>query len=189
MNPLSLRDRWLAAALPALVILLVGWVFYLRPAEKAISLLAQRVENQGSLQAKQDMISLARNQQASLETTVAQLRDARPPAGVVFNRNLAMQQISRECDAHGLSLTETKLNPSDAQLPAALRTAALSLNHPPGATLPQIWQIELTGTYGNVMKLLGGLQDADALIVPLNLSMTTDKRERKPTSWTLTLWL
>jgi hypothetical protein len=37
--------------------------------------------------------------------------------------------------------------------------------------------------------MLEGLKKAEALIVPLSLSMQTDPRERKPATWTMTLWL
>ena len=189
MSNLSTRDRWLSAALPALVILLVGWVYFLRPAAKETSLLARRVEGQGSLQAQQDRISRARASQAELQQTVARLRDAPPPAGAVFNRNLAMQHISQLCETHLLTLTATKAELGDGRLPAALKTAALSLPTTAGATPPQVWRIELAGSYGNVLKMLEGLKKAEALIVPLSLSMQTDPRERKPATWTMTLWL
>ena len=86
-------------------------------------------------------------------------------------------------------MSETKLEPGDGKLPAALKTAALSLTHNTAATPPQVWRIGLGGSYSNVMKLLEGLQQAEALIVPLNLSMQADKNERKPATWALTLWL
>ena len=182
MSTLSTRDRWLAAALPAVAVFLAGWVFYLRPAAKEVSLLERRVENQGPLQARQDLVSRARAGQAGLENIVARLRDASPPAGAVFNRSLALQHISRLCETHRLNLSETKLEPGDGKLPAALKTAALSLTNNTAA-------IGLGGSYANVMKLLEGLQQAEALIVPLNLSMQADKNERKPATWALTLWL
>lgn len=189
MSTLPTRDRWLAAALPALVVLLAGWVFYIRPAAKEASLLERRVENQGSLQARQDMVSRARAEQSQLESAVARLREAPPPVGAVFNRNLAMQHISRLCETNLLSLSETKLEPGDGKLPAALKTAALLLTKNSGGTPPQVWRIEMSGSYSNVMKLLDGLQQANALIVPLNLSMQADKNERKPATWAMTLWL
>ena len=189
MSTLSTRDRWLAAALPAIAVFLAGWVFYLRQAAKEVSLLERRVENQGPLQARQDLVSRARAGQAGLENTVARFRDASPPAGAVFNRSLALQHISRLCETHRLNLSETKLEPGDGKLPAALKTAALSLTNSTAGTPPQVWRIGLGGSYSNVMKLLEGLQQAEALIVPLNLSMQADKNERKPATWALTLWL
>lgn len=189
MNTLPTRDRWLAAALPALVVLLAGWIFYLRPVAKEVSLLERRVENQGPLDARQDMVSRARAGQAELEKTVADLRENRPLASAVFNRNLAMQSISQLCETNGVSLSETKLEPGDGKLPPALKTAALLLTNHAGGTPPQVWRIELGGSYANVMKLLDGLKKAEALIVPLNLSMKADKSERKPATWAMTLWL
>lgn len=189
MSTLSTRDRWLGATLPALVILLIGWIYYLRPAGKEIALLKRQVEGQGSLEDQLDRVALARANQAKLEETVAKLRNVRPPATAVFNRNLAMQQISKLCLTHTLSLGNTKLEAGDGRLPPVLKTAALALTQHTGATSPEVWRIDLTGSYGNVVKMLEGLKNAEALIIPLSISMKADPRERKSTCWTMTLWL
>ncbi len=189
MSPLPTRDRCLAAALPALIVFLVGWLLYIRPVSKEVSLLERRVENQGPPQARHELVSRARTAQSELEMTIARLQEARPAAGAVFNRNLAMQHISRLCETNYLSLSETKVEPGDAKLPPALKTAAPALTNHTSGTLPQVWRIELRGSYSNVMKLLEGLQKADALVVPLSLTMQADKNERKPATWAITLWL
>lgn len=189
MSTLSTRDRWLAATLPALVILLGGGLYYLRPAGKEIALLKRQVEGLGSLDDQLDRVALARTGQAKMEETVAKLRNIRPPATAVFNRNLAMQQLSKLCQAHTLSLAGTNLEAGDGRLPPALKSAALTLTQHGGTTPPEVWRIDLTGSYGNVVKMLEGLENAEALIIPLGVSMKTDPRERKPTCWTLTLWL
>jgi hypothetical protein len=189
MNTLPTRDRWLAAALPALLILLSGWLFTIRPAAKEVSLLERRVENQGTLQTRLDMVSNARAGQAELEKNLARLRETLPPPGSVFNRNIAMQQISQLCETHRLSLSETKLELGDGKLPASLKTAETSLIKSASGPPPQVWRIELVGSYSNVMKLLDGLQHTQALIVPLKVFMQADKNERQPTTWAMTLWL
>ena len=189
MSTLSIRDRWLAATLPALVILFIGWVYYVRPASKQIAILTRQVEAQGPLEDQLDRVALARTSLAELEKTVTQLRTVRPPATAVFDRNLAMQQISKLCRAHTLSLGGTKLEAGDGRLPPALKSAALALTHQAATTPPEVWRIDLTGSYSNVVKMLEGLKNADALIIPLTVSMKSDARERKPTCWTLTLWL
>jgi hypothetical protein len=121
-----------------------------------------------------------------VEKTIADKRAV--PAGdeSVFDRNSAMQQVSLLCAAHELSLDKSALE-TGAQLSPALKDAAPALAS--GGLAPQVWRIELSGAYPNVVKLLEGLQKSKPLIVPLNLTMQTGKTERQPASWVLTLWL
>jgi hypothetical protein len=189
MSTLSTRDRWLAATVPALVILLIGWIYYLRPAGRETALLKRQVEGQGPLEDQLDRVALARSGLEELEKTVAKLRTVRPPATAVFNRNLAMQQISKLCQTHTLSLVGTNPEASDGRLSPALKSAALALTQHGTTTPPEVWRIDLTGSYSNVVKMLEGLKNAEALIIPLSISMKADPRERKSTCWTMTLWL
>jgi hypothetical protein len=186
MNTMTTRDKWLSAALPALLTLLLGWLIGLRPAGREIAQLRQRVHNLGSLESRKALLAAAQATRADLEKTVAEKRSA--PAGdrIAFDRNWAMQQVSVLCDTHGLSLEKSNADPA-AQLSPVLRDAlpALAGSGPP----PQVWRLELSGSYPNVVKLLEGLRKAKPLIVPLNLSMQSGKTERHPTTWVLTLWL
>ena len=187
MSALTLRDKWLAAALPAMLVLLCGWIFFLRPANRDLVKLRQRVENQGPLIARQALVVRAQTDRDDLEKATADQRSAPVEEGV-FDRNFAMQQVSQLCAEHGLSLNATVLEPA-GKLPPALQEAASALSRVANATPPQVWRIELSGSYPGMVKLLGGLQKTKPLIVPLNLSMEADKNERKPAKWVLTLWL
>jgi hypothetical protein len=188
MNALTTRDKWLAAALPALVTLLGGWIFVTRPATRELASLRQRVENQGPLIARQALVAGAQADRADLEKVIAEKRTESTEHEGVFDRNWALQQVSRLCAAHGLSLNATAPEPG-GKLPPALQEASTAYLRVPNAAPPQVWRIELSGSYPGVLKLLEGLQNSKPLIVPLNLSMQADKNERKPATWVLTLWL
>jgi hypothetical protein len=186
MNTMSTRDRWLAAALPAMISLLIGWMVLLRPAGREVAQLRQRVENQGTLEARRMLLASERADRAEMEEAIEDRR--RNPVGEesVFDRNRAMQLVSMLCAAHGLSLDKSSPEPG-APLAPSLKDAVPALV---GAGMPpQVWRIELTGNYAGVVKLLEGLQKSTVLIVPLNLSMQTGKTERQPAAWVLTLWL
>lgn len=184
---MTTRDKWLAAFLPALVLLLVGWFVFLRPANRTLAGLRQRVENQGPLSHRQAQAARAQAERADLEKTLAALRQPAPAESAVFDRNAALQQVSELCAKHGLGLNGTSAE-AGGKLPPTLQTAAAGLAKA-GTTPPQVWRIELSGTYPGVQKLVEGLQQTKPLIVPLNLSMTVDKNERRPAHWVLTLWL
>ena len=187
MSSLTDRDKWLAACLPALITLLLGWLFFLRPAERALSNLRQRVENQGSLGARKALVANAEAIRAELEKAIADKRSAPVEEGV-FDRNSAMQHVSLLCAESGLSLNATTHDRS-SRLPPSLQEAISALTRTPNTTPPQLWRIDLSGTYPSMVKLLAGLQKSKPLIVPLSVSMQTNKNERKPVTWTLTLWL
>jgi hypothetical protein len=187
MSAMSIRDKWLAAALPAMVTLLLGWLIFLRPAQRETATLRQRVINQGPISARQALVTRAQAERADLEQTLAERRTAPREEDGVFDRNWAMQQVSLLCATHGLSLNATALE-SGAKLPPALQEATAALQRG-GGTSPQVWRIEVSGAYASVVRLLVGLQKTQPLIVPLNLSMKAGRTERQPALWTLSLWL
>lgn len=185
---MTTRDRWLAAALPAFVSLLAGWLFILRPGGREINALRLRVEAQGPLSVRQALVAQAQADRAELLKAIAGKRDTVATGGTYFNRNSAMQQVSLLCAAHGLSLDATAPEPGGLLAPA-LVAAAPAFTRGGDATVPQVWRIEVSGGYPGIVQLLEGLRRAKPLIVPLNLSMETGKTGRIPTKWVLTLWL
>ena len=189
MTPRTTREKWLLSILPAFGVFVIGWVFFLRPAHQTVAILRKRVEQQGSLSAKQALVAQAQAERASLEKAVAARRAA--AAGNEepgFDRNWAMQQVSLLCAANDLSLN-TAAPDTSAKLPPALKDATAALTRNGKATQPQVWRIELTGGYTGMVNLLDGLQKAKPLIVPLTVSMETARTERRPSKWVLTLWL
>lgn len=186
MNTMNSRDKWLAAALPAMLTLLLGWLIWLRPAGREVGQLRQRVRNQGTRDSQQTLLAVAQATRSELEKTLSDKRGAIPNDQSVFDRNWAMQQVSVLCDANSLSLEKSTAETA-APLSPALKEALPAVTR--NGTPPQVWRLELSGSYPNVVKLLDGLRKAKPLIIPLNLSMQTGKTERHPTKWVLTLWL
>jgi hypothetical protein len=189
MTALTARDKWLAAGLPALMTLLLGWLVFLRPASREASLLRQRVQNQGSLSARRTQVNAVLAENATLEKSLAELEDPNDsPVETVFDRNWSLQYLSLFSARHGLSLDKTSLETA-ARLPPALQQAIPLLTNPPKAQQPQIWRLEFTGYYPAMVKLLEDLKDVKPLMVPLNISMEPAKNERLPAKWVLTIWL
>lgn len=187
MNTLSPRDRWLATILPALVILLGGWIFFLRPSGKEAALLRQRVANQGSPTDRRQLVNYAHEERAALEKQIAAKKEAIARESSAFDHNAGMQQVSMLCTEFGISLNVASAE-MGSTVPLVLKDAA-ALLATGGRQAPVTWRIELSGSYGSVLKLLDGLAKSKPLIVPLNLSMTSAQDTRTPPTWTLTLWL
>lgn len=186
MSVMTVRDKWLAAAIPALLTLLIGWLVYLRPAGREVAQLRQRVTNQGSLDARKAQVAAAQVDLVELQKSIAEKRAEPAAVGSFFDRNWAMQQISLLCEAHGLGLEKAAPDPSGPLAPL-LRESLPAIGNT--GTAPQVWRVEVSGNYPAVVKLLAGLEKAKPLIVPLNISMQTGKTERHPSFWVLTLWL
>ena len=191
MKPKSVREKWLLASLPAVLTLLIGWALFFRPTD--LVALRKHVESQGPLSAKQALITRAQAESMALQKSITARKAALATETATFDRNRAMEVVSELCATHGLSLDAAKLE-TTGKLPTALQDATPALTHNPAATPPQVWRIELSGAYANVVKLLAGLQQSQPLIVPLSLSMDTRKKEKEkerhqPLKWVLTLWL
>ncbi len=189
MTPRSLREKWMLALLPAILILLIGWSFFLDPAAHQVEVLRAKVEKMGALSTRQAQVAQVKVECAALQKSLAARRDAQSRQNFRFDRNRALQQVSKLCALQGLSLNATSADTTSARLPPSLQDAAQATNTDEGATPPQFWRLELNGSYDAVVGLLDGLQDTAPLIVPLSLSMETGKTERQPAKWVLTLWL
>lgn len=178
-------NQWLGAALPAMVTLLIGWLLLLRPALNETSLLRRRLETLDKPGTQRQFLAQAQAEHASLEQDI-QAKQLTLTEQVVFDRNQALQNISQLCEACDLSLAKSHPDPA-TQPPLALKEAFAA--RAPDSPLPQVWRLELYGSYPNVVKLLSGVQRITPLVVPLNVSMQPGKNGRPPAKWILTLWL
>lgn len=186
-STLTTRDRWLAAALPSMALLLISWLLLLRPAARELALLEQCVLNQGPIETQQALLAAAEAELADWEKTLNEKRALTAAEAPRFDRNEAMKQVSQCCAELGLSLDKFAPDLS-AQLPQKLKLAQSKLAATEGSS-PQLWHLEFHGSYPAVLKLLVALRDLKPLVVPLNVSMQMGKTDRHPTSWVLTLWL
>ncbi len=177
-------DRWLAAALPAIAILLSGWLFLLKAASAEERLLRRRIENQGSLTSRQAQIESAR---ADLESLVSEAETLRTKTGgerPIFDRSQSLRRISVLCDALGIRIGATERDKGGSRLPAAIASAVPAMvSGDPDA--PQVWRIEISGPYPSVVKLLQDLASSSPVLVPLNLTMEGDPKERLMPVWNL----
>ena len=188
MTPKTTREKWLLSFVPGFGVFVLGWLLFIHPAEKEVTRLRNIVERQGSLSARQAQVVQASAEQTTLERAIAAKRTVLADEEILFDRNTAMHQVSVLCAENGLSLNAAAVEAS-AKLPPALKDATPTLTRNPAATPPEVWKIELTGGYGGVLNLLGGLQKAKPIIVPLTISMQAGKNDRQPAKWVLDLWL
>lgn len=181
-------DRWLAASLPATLILLLGWFVFLNPVFKERSLLKRRVENMGDPAAKRNMAATARQDLADLNAEASRLRAKLDGGRIGFDRSHAMRRISMLCETHGLQIAQTSVEKDGNRLPAALKAVETKFTTADGQP-PQVWRLELAGSYPAVTRLLMDLASTVPMLVPLNVTMETDPKERQLPKWSLYVWL
>ncbi len=184
MKARTSREKWLLAVLPAWITAFVGWLVFVRPANREIANLHQRLVNQRPAAERLAQAGALRAELADREKAVADLRAAVPAPESAFDRNAALQQVSRLCAAHGLNLNGAVAEPGGVVPPHFLQAVANGV-----AAAPQVWRFDLRGSYGAMQRLLDDLGRAPVFIVPLTLAMTTEAGNRQASAWVLTLWL
>jgi hypothetical protein len=181
-------ERRLAAALPALLTLLLGWSLFLGSVSKEERLLRQRVKNLGSIRDVGTQVEQARIDLVALNGEAETLRGQLADGALTFDRNTAMRRISMFCEEHRIQIRQTAVETSSSKLPTALRQSQPGLRGEDGMP-PQVWRIELAASYGAMLRLLQDLSTTSAAIVPLNLTMDSDPKERLQPVWKLYVWL
>jgi hypothetical protein len=185
---LSSRDKWMCAVLPALLTAIICQTAFTHPLQRENDALAGQIRAPGSLPMRQAELRQLESDHAQIVEAVAQKRKALSAAGAGFNRTVALQQISKLCEQNHLALVSSAPDAS-TKLPPPIAEAAKVLVTERDTDAPQIWRLELRGSYGDFLQFLNGLGAVPPLIVPLNLSMQPDPNEDHPISWSLTVWM
>lgn len=191
---LTPRDKWMCAVLPALLTGIVCQIAFTRPLARESDALAAQIQKQGPLAVRKAALKQAENEHDQLEDIIAAKRKSLAGGGAAggsetgFNRTVTLQQISKLCETGGLTLMSSAPEPG-AKLPPSVDAAAKVLVKPAEASAPQVWRLELRGSYTDMLEFLDGLAAVSSLVVPLTVGMQPDADENNPISWTLSIWL
>lgn len=191
---LSTRDKWMCAVLPALLTTIVMQRGCVRPINRDIEALQAQIQKQGPLSTRKAALKQAEAENVQLQALVNAKKipsannAVAPAAGGAFNRTLALEQISRLCEAGKLTLISSGPD-TTAKLPPSIEQAAAVLCKPTDPLLPQVWKLEIRGPYVAMVEFLKSLGNAPVMVVPINLGMQPDANETAPISWTLSVWL
>lgn len=184
---LSPRDKWMCAIIPALLTGLIYQYAFIHPVGVDIESIQKRLDTQGPLAARQAALKQAEADHAQLLHRVA---DMKKP-GITrlhFNRTAALQQISKLCESGGLTLVSSSPDTA-AKLPPSIDQVASLLASPADSLPPQIWRLELQGSYPAMVEFLDGLGATPTLVVPLNLGLQPNAEDTRPLNWTVSVWL
>lgn len=187
---LSLREKWMAALLPAIVTGLIYQFGWMRTAKTDADGLRKQIQTQGPLAARTAALQHENSEHGRLERLLATRRQ--PPTGPGqlpdFNRTAALQQISKLCEAGGLTLLASSPD-NGGKLPPSVEQVAKFLVRPGDPAAPQVWRLDLQSSYAGMVELLDGLSEAPQLIVPLGVTMQPNADETQPLIWSLTVWM
>jgi hypothetical protein len=191
------RERWLCAALPAVITILIYQALQVKPWRREIVVLRAELKHQKAAGDQGARLERARAENGRLTQELHDLRAAAAAkAGAVTNgtgfaaagRATSLREVSRLCEQSGVTLIYAT-PAADARLPADTLAAIRTLPGKPGWDEAEVWQLDLRGTYPAMVRLLEALSTSGSLIVPAGISMAPAADEAKPNSWKLTLWI
>jgi len=185
---LSMREKWMAALVPAIITGLIYQRFYQSPAQTDIEGLQKQIQSQGPLTARVAASRDAEAEHGRLERLLAAKRKPETSGRASFNRTAALQQISKLCETGGLTLLSSSPQ-ATAKLPPSIEQVQGILVRPDEPFPPQVWRLELQSSYTGMIDLLDGIARAPLLVIPLNVGMQPDPDETRPLVWTLTVWM
>lgn len=217
---LSNREKWVVIGLPAL---LTGLVYVFFPGSYANARLASyneqiKKEREKPLSPQEIKEVSSENQkiQDALKTnrekavTLAKLQPEK--FGSLFSsdedRGEPLRVISKAIEDHGLFLVKSEKLDSQGRtaLPKYMHEKLARLSETFNPPTPQIWRIEVLGSYTRMKEVCDELMKSKAFIVPLNVTMepsrkrATNEKASDVASeavmnaggvfkWTLTVWL
>lgn len=191
------RERWLCAALPAVITILIYQAVLVRPWRREIGVLRAELKHQKAAGGHGAGLERACAENGRLTQELRDLRGAAAAkAGVVTNRTgfvaavrtASLREISRLGEQSGVALIYAT-PAADARLPGDTLAAIRTMQGKAGWDDAEVWQLDLRGTYQAMVRLLEALSVSESMIVPAGISMAPAADEAKPNSWKLTIWI
>ena len=196
---LTRREIRLLVVLPAVLVVGVYAFFFARPQSALISgvrqqtaIARQKPVSGDELKSIRQQVSLLKEQIKSRAATRQSLilpKQWTSPSG----RLDAMAAISSVFDSHSLYIVRTAHvadGPGNSMAPKSLRDFADAVAKEGHSPVPQVWQVDVLGAYGDVLAALRALDRCNAFIVPLGISMDPiSEDEPKYRRWSLWFWV
>lgn len=182
---LNQRDKWLCAALPSLLALLVYGLAVARPLLRDCRSLRAELARQDPAPARAARLAAARAEHARLDEALAteqkraeDLRDATAATGLSSpaSQVAALAGIARSCEA--FNLVVLILAPEPGPAPGREDVAG-------GAR----WRLELRGPYAGMVHLLDSLTSDPVPLMPMGLDMAPAGDDGTLIDWVLILAL
>jgi hypothetical protein len=198
---LSLREVRIVLLLPALIIVGIYVFAFALPHETHINTTrasaakerANPVPDAQLRRAGADVTMLTQQIETEKHRTAGEPSISLPARWTTSSGRLnAVAQIDSVFKAHALYILSTSPQPNTAistVAPQSLQDFAGAVARDGHAPVPEIWKIELVGSYGDVLNALDELHRSNLFIIPLGLSMAPLDDQSGYRRWSLWLWV
>ncbi len=195
MVRLTERDKWICAALPAILLLAVyGWVFA-RPVLRQTAELRAELRAQEPADARAARLAAARDENTRLAEEAAVARGemaglespaaAADPLSAARSRADTLRKLSGLCASSGVTLASAGRQADRAAAGSALGGLLEKMHW--NAAEP--WRLEMSGTFGGMSRWLDGLSAAGIQALPTGLDLDPAAEASQPAAWSLDLWI
>jgi hypothetical protein len=190
----SERDRWIKICFPAILTLLIySWGYArknsttLTDARKQLSEFSMLPSSQSALTKKTMELSKLGDQVndfAARKTAAAGGSGVRKSS---VGRTTALKVLTGLAEKSGLVLLEAAPNEMATPMLKVITTISKGVDLPD----PQLWRMELAGSYLDMLNMLTELQKIDVFAVPVEVKMEPLKDDAvgPAVRWTLTVWI
>ena len=197
MVTLTDRDKWLCAALPAILTLVVySWVFA-RPVWRETAAMRAELRGQEPPAVRAEHLAAAQAESAQLAGDLADLRTAvegmespavtgSQPGTAAQSRADTLRKLSGMCVPAGMTMISARKHAVEGA----------SAGNDIGKLLQQMhwevaepWRLELRGPFGGMLRWLDGLAAAGIQALPFGLDMAPGADDVPAASWTVDLWI
>lgn len=195
MVKLTERDKWICAALPAVLALaFYGWVFARPVLRQTAELRAElRAQDPPAVRAARLDDARAENSRLTAEAAAARgdMAGLESPAAAADSTSAArsradtLRKLSALCASSGVTLASARRQADGAAAGSALN-GLLEKMHWTGA---ERWRLEMSGTFGGMSRWLDGLSAAGIQALPSGLDMEPGAEASLPAAWSLDLWI
>jgi hypothetical protein len=187
------REKWMLVCLPAILTAIVySWGF---ARKNGVMLTAARTQLQEVSAQGNGKLNLTRKTQeltrledqfdAYAERKQAAVKARGDVSG--SNRTVALKRLAAAADSSNLVLIQSSAITDSTAKQRQLAALSKGMEMP----APQLWRMELCGSYLDMLKMLEELKNADAFVVPVDVKMEPlkDETESPAMKWTLTVWI
>ena len=188
------REKWLLVCFPAIFTAIVySWGFArknsvaLSEARNQLQQVSAQSDAQAALARKTQELSRIEDQYDNY----VERKNATPAVAGASQNSGANRAAALKLLAAAVDRSDLMLIHSSALTEATKLKDITALSKGIDLPAPQLWRLELAGSYLNMLKMLTELKKAETFVVPIDVKMEPmkDETESPAMKWTLTVWI
>lgn len=195
MVKLTERDKWICAALPAVLVLAVYGGFFARPVLRQTAALRAELRAQEPPAARAERLAAAEAEGERLAADLAAARRemeglkspaaAFEPGSAARSRADVLRRLSGLCASSGMALASARRQAAGA----ASGSAVDGLLEKMRWLAAERWHLEMSGSFDGMTRWLDGLSAAGLQVLPTGIDMEPGADGGSAAAWSLDLWI